>query len=270
MTQDPDAIVPEPAHEPEPRRRRSRARRVIRIAGFSILGLIAAAIVTFLVWTNITYPAAPDGLAAAETDDRISLGGDDNLVVMSPAGGESEQGLVFLAGAKVEPKAYVSTFRDLAAAGVTVVIVRPILNLAIIEWRDLSEFTAAAPEVEAWAVGGHSAGGVKACSYAEDAAVTALVLFASYCAFGDLSGRDDLSALSITGTRDGVLSLDSFEDARSLMPPDTIYVELDGVNHAQFGDYGDQPGDSPSTISNDEAHALISDALIEFFAAQED
>lgn len=268
MTHDPDAPPAEPEFVP-PTRRRSRARRVVLIAGFSVLGLLAASIVTFLVWTNITYPAAPEGLASAEADERISIGGDENVVVVSPAGRESEQGLVFLAGAKVEPTAYVSTFRELAAAGVTVVVVRPILNLAIIEWRDLSEFTAVAPEVTDWAVGGHSAGGVKACSYAEDPAVTALVLFASYCAFGDLSARDDLSALSITGTRDGVLSRESFEDARALMPPDTIYLELDGVNHAQFGDYGDQPGDSPRTISDDEAHALISDALVGFFEEQE-
>lgn len=269
MTQDPDPTPLESESDPATRPRRSRARRVIRIAGFSVLGLIAAAIVVFLVWTNITYPAAPEGLAAAEADERISIDGDGNVVVMSPAGGDSGQGLVFLAGAKVEPTAYVSTFRELAADGVTVVIVRPILNLAIIEWRDLSDFTAAAPDVTEWAVGGHSAGGVKACSYAEDPAVTALVLFASYCAFGDLSGRDDLSAISITGTRDGVLSIESFEDARTLMPDDTLYVELDGVNHAQFGDYGDQPGDSPSTISNEEARTLISDALIEFFSAQD-
>lgn len=255
---------------PAERRRPSRTVRTIRIAGISLLGLIAAAVIAFLVWANITFSATEAGLAAARADDRIAIRVDGDLVVMEPTDDPSpelqDQGLVFLAGAKVDPEAYVPTFREAVAEGLTVVIVRPILNMAIIEWRDFSTFTAAAPDVTTWAVGGHSQGGVRACTYAERDDVTGLVLLGSYCSLGDLSDRDDLSAIAITGSRDGLLKRDAADASRELMPAQTEYVELDGVNHAQFGDYGPQPGDKDADVSDDEARAKISAAILDFFA----
>lgn len=257
------------AAPPEARRRPSRTVRTIRIAGVSLLGLIAAAVIAFLVWTNITFAATEAGLAAARADDRIAIRVDGDLVVMEPTGTPDPalegQGLVFLAGAKVDPEAYVPTFREAAAEGLTVVIVRPILNMAILEWRDFSTFTAAAPDVTTWAVGGHSQGGVRACTYAERDDVTGLVLLGSYCSLGDLSDRDDLSAVAITGSRDGLLKRDAADASRELMPAQTEYIELDGVNHAQFGDYGPQPGDKDADVSDDEARAKISAAILDFF-----
>lgn len=91
----------------------------------------------------------------------------------------------------------------------------------------------------------------------------ALVLLASYCSLGDLSGRDDLAALSITGSRDGVLREDAALDARDLLPSDATYVELEGVNHAQFGDYGAQPGDDEAAISDVAAHAEIAATIVD-------
>ncbi len=262
--------VPEPQTPRTPRTpRRRRTIRVIRIAGVSLLGVIAAAVVGILIWANQTFAPAQAGWNAALADDRITVRDDGDIVVLTPSDEAQptidDQGLVFLAGAKVDPQAYASTFRDLTAEGVTVVIVRPVLNLAIIEWRDLAQFTAEAPDVSTWAVGGHSQGGVRACSYAEDESVSALVLLGSYCALGDLSGRDDLSAISVTGSRDGLLRAEDAAEARALMPADSTFVELDGVNHAQFGDYGVQPGDLEARVSDDEARSAISAALIAFF-----
>ncbi|MDD7928192.1 alpha/beta hydrolase [Microbacterium thalli] len=251
------------------RRRRSRTVRSIRIAGISLLGLIAAAVIAFLVWTNITFAATEAGRAAAHADDRIAIRVDGDLVVMEPTGAPDpalqDQGLVFLAGAKVDPEAYVPTFRAAVAEGLTVVIVRPILNMAILEWRDFSTFTAAAPDVTTWAVGGHSQGGVRACTYAERDDVTGLVLLGSYCSLGDLSDRDDLSAISVTGSRDGLLKRDAADASRELMPAQTAYVELEGVNHAQFGDYGPQPGDRDADVSDADARAKVSAAILDFF-----
>lgn len=253
----------------DPSRPRSRVARVLQITGAVLLAVVFVAIGGILIWSTITYPASEAGLAAARADDRIAIDDTADRVVLTPTDDSAPldgEGLVFLAGAKVEPLAYVSTFRELAAEGVTVVIVRPILNFAIIDPRPLSDFTAAAPDVTTWSVGGHSAGGVRGCTYAEDPEVRRLVLLASYCSLGDLSDRTDLAALSITGSRDGVLNADAAAESRSLMPADTEYVELDGVNHAQFGDYGDQAGDDPATTTDDEARAEIADVLTAFFA----
>ena len=42
-----------------------------------------------------------------------------------------------------------------------------------------------------------------------------------------------------------------------LLPAAAVFVPIDGGNHAQFGYYGDQPGDNPATISRDEQQTQV-------------
>jgi hypothetical protein len=41
-----------------------------------------------------------------------------------------------------------------------------------------------------------------------------------------------------------------------------VWVPIEGGNHAQFGYYGPQPGDSPATISREEQQAQAVDATV--------
>jgi hypothetical protein len=59
----------------------------------------------------------------------------------------------------------------------------------------------------------------------------------------------------------------AFDDARALLPVDTQYVVIQGGNHAQFGDYGVQPGDQEATITRLEQQKQIVDATIRFMKA---
>ena len=43
-------------------------------------------------------------------------------------------------------------------------------------------------------------------------------------------------------------------------------VEIEGGNHAQFGNYGPQKGDLPATISAEEQQAQAVDAITYFIA----
>ena len=43
-------------------------------------------------------------------------------------------------------------------------------------------------------------------------------------------------------------------------------VEIEGGNHAQFGNYGPQKGDLPATISAEEQQAQAVDAITDFIA----
>lgn len=241
---------------------RRRGRRVLRILGLTLVAVLVLGTGAFLLWANDTFAADPAALAVVTDDPRVELEHRDGVVVMTPTGESDGVGLVFLAGAKVDADAYAATFREAVARGTTVVIVQPFLNLAILERRPLSAFTDEAPDVESWAVGGHSMGGVKACTYAEDDGVDALVLLASYCSLGDLSDRTDLTALSLSGTADGLVSVADLDGSMPLMPADTTRVRLDGVSHAQFGAYGDQPGDGAPSVSDDEARVRIDEALL--------
>jgi pimeloyl-ACP methyl ester carboxylesterase len=240
---------------------------VLVTVALALIGLLVVAVAVFLVWADDTSPAAPVGLAAVQEDPRVRLDDRGDVVVLRPAGEGDESGLVFLAGAKVEPQAYAATFQEVAAQGTTVVLVEPFLHLALLERRPFEAFTALAPEVDAWAVGGHSMGGVRACTYAESEGVRALVLLASYCSLGDLSGRSDLAALTVTGTQDGLVDEESIAASLSLMPPGAERVSVDGASHAQFGDYGAQRGDGTPTISDDAARERLTDVLVPFLGA---
>ncbi|WP_318244786.1 alpha/beta hydrolase [Microbacterium pullorum] len=232
----------------------------------SLGALIVAAVVGILVWSQVGVMAAePEPLAAVRADERIAITDDSAGIVLSPAEGASDTGLVFIPGAKVDPWAYAATLADVVAEDkVTVVITKPWLNLAFFDLRGLDAFTALAPEVSTWIVGGHSLGGVRACQLAEDA--DALALFASYCAT-DIA-ETDLPVLSLAGSEDGLSTPEKIADARPLLPDDAEMVEIDGASHASFGAYGPQAGDGTPTITDDEMAARLADEL-DAFAAQD-
>lgn len=168
---------------------------------------------------------------------------------------------MFIPGSKVAPEAYAALLHGFVVdGGATVVITRPWLNLAFFDPRGLDAFTSAAPEVDTWAVGGHSLGGVRACMLAADA--DALVLFASYCAV-DLSAAG-VQVLSLAGAEDGLSTPQNIADARHLLPADASMVDIDGASHASFGDYGEQAGDGTATISDRDMRAAVTEQLTAF------
>jgi pimeloyl-ACP methyl ester carboxylesterase len=253
-----DPVVVDPAEK----RRSGRGWRVLWWALGSIGALVALTVVGILVWSQVgVMSAEPEPLAEVTSNAAIRITDTSGAIILEPADGASDQGLVFIPGAKVDPWAYANNLAGLVAeGGVTVVITKPWLNLAFFDLRPLSAFTDLVPEVEAWAVGGHSLGGVRSCQLAEDA--EALVLFGSYCAT-DIS-ESGLPVLSIAGTEDGLSTPDKIADARPLLPEDAQMEVIDGASHASFGDYGPQPGDGTPTIGDAEMDEELTALLLAF------
>lgn len=231
-----------------------KPRRILKRVLWSVAIVLVLAVGGVLAWTQIgVMPAEPGPLATVRENPAITVSDADQGIVLAPADGESEVGLVFIPGAKVDPWAYAAILQGLAEDGVTVVITRPWLNLAFFDPRGLDAFTSAAPDVDVWSVGGHSLGGVRACQLAPDA--DALVLFASYCA-NDLS-ESGLPVLSLSGSEDGLSTPEKIADARDQLPADADMVQIEGASHASFGDYGPQDGDGTPTISSGEMHTEV-------------
>ncbi len=236
-------------------------RRAIQVLS-AILVLVVLAIVTLVTWANIVMQGERGPALLAWRDRQVTITSTDHSIVLSPRSGATGTGLVFIPGAKVDPYAYLYKLSGIVEKGVTVVITKPILNLALLDQRPLATFTADAPGVTRWFVGGHSLGGVRACMLADSTAqpdVAGLVLFGSYCA-NDLS-HTELIVLSIGGERDGLSTPTKIEAAKDMLPSSAIFVEIPGSNHARFGDYGEQPGDGIATISSATARAEITAAL---------
>lgn len=54
----------------------------------------------------------------------------------------------------------------------------------------------------------------------------------------------------------------SYQEAKKLLPNDTIYEQISGGNHAGFGSYGKQKGDNTASISNQKQQNTVSKLLI--------
>jgi pimeloyl-ACP methyl ester carboxylesterase len=227
----------------------------------AVVAVVAVlAVVAFLFYSSMVMRGDRAAALEAWTDPAVQITSTDHSIVISPTGGATGAGLVFIPGAKVDPYAYLYKLSGIVAeSGATVVITKPTLNLAFFDTRPVSYFEADAPDVSRWFVGGHSLGGVRACQLAESGDVVGLVLFGSYCA-NDLSGSG-LEVLSIGGSDDGLSTPAKIEAARHLLPAQANVVEIEGLNHAGFGDYGLQPGDGTATLTDAEERAAITDQL---------
>lgn len=237
-------------------------RGLARTTTVTLAMLLVVAALVGLVYTETPYgpdenhqDLAPD-VSVAETDA--------GYVLSAGPVTDDTVGLVFYPGARVAPESYLSHLVPLVAERDAIVIVPEMpLNLAVFDIDAADEAMAAYPDVERWYVGGHSLGGAMACEYAADERVEGLVLFASYCA-SDLSDQE-IRGLSVLGTADGVIDTERERDSRANLPPDTDVVEIEGMNHAQFGAYGPQRGDTTPEISDEEARERLSAVLIEWF-----
>lgn len=235
----------------------SRALRswALRILA-ALLVLLLVAVIALVVWARTGVLQAEDEpWEAVQSDPAVTLQDDDAAIVLRPTETEpSGDGLVFYAGGKVEPAAYASRLSDaVTETGITVVIVKPWLNLALIDQRGLDTFTDLAPQPDTWIVGGHSLGGVRACQVADDA--DALLLLAAYCA-NDVD--PDLPVVSLSGGEDELSTPETIAEAAEHLPDHARMVEIPGANHASFGDYGPQDGDGTATISDAEMTGVVS------------
>ena len=103
-------------------------------------------------------------------------------LTFQPRGSNPKTGFIVYPGGLVDPRAYAPESRAIAARGYLVVIVPMPLNFAIIAPDRAADVIAAYPAVQAWAIGGHSLGGVAAARFIHyhPGAVRGLVLWASY------------------------------------------------------------------------------------------
>jgi len=221
----------------------------------------------FVVWAEMTPSPMPEALAALESDAEVHVT-THPWFVFRPTSKDPSKGLIFYPGGRVDPRSYAPAARAIASEGYLVAVVPMPLNLAIFGSDRASEVVSAFPQVDHWAVGGHSLGGAMAARFVDGnrSAADGLVLWAAYPdASNDLSGST-LAATSIYGTLDGLATGEKIAASRPLLPLETRWVAIEGGNHAQFGWYGPQAGDNPATISREAQQEQIIEATVELLA----
>ena len=239
-------------------------KKIIRWALIILVILLIVAAGGFLGWAKLsTARPQPEAMAALASTDEVEVSL-DKWLVFAPKHTTPSTGFIFYPGGLVDPRAYAPLAQTIATEGYLVVIVPMPLNLAVFGSGKASDVIESFPSINTWAIGGHSLGGAMAGRYTHQnpSQVAGLALWAAFPPEGnDLSPRD-LSAASIYGTRDGLVSAEEIEISRSLLPADTQYRAIEGGNHAQFGWYGPQKGDLPATISHADQQAQIVDGTV--------
>ncbi len=233
----------------------ARAKGSIAKRALVAILVVVALLVAGTIWYVNDYYHADDIALAVVADADGDADGvvvkelPDGKIAFEPA--NPTAGLVFYPGAKVQPEAYAPLLKQLAERGVLCVLVKPLFNLAIIDMDAANGIEGEFPEIDSWAIAGHSMGGVAACDYAErhENEFETVALLASYPAV-DLSGFEG-NVISLYGTEDGVLNYEKFADAQGLLPADAREVAIEGGNHAYYGNYGEQAGDGVARITRE-------------------
>jgi hypothetical protein len=223
-----------------------------------LIGVLLAAVIGFVAWGLIIPAPMPEALAALQSDGQVKVTTEPWLV-FQPTQSVPTTGLIIYPGGRVDPRAYAPQAHAIAEKGYLVVIVPMPLNLAVFGSGRASSVIQTYPEIEKWVIGGHSLGGSMAASYAynHNDQIDGLVLWASYPASSNDLTQSAIMTTSISASLDGLSTPDKIKASRSLLPADTTWVQIQGGDHAQFGWYGDQPGDNPATISREEQQAQI-------------
>ena len=233
-------------------RRMSRRKKWL-LAGGIVLLVLAILVGAFFWYVSDYYRAEDVALEVLAQDSGIEV--QDDLTILSPSY-PTDTAVIFYPGAKVEAEAYLPLLDQIRQLGVTCILVHMPFHMAIFDANAAEEVMAQFPEYQHWYIAGHSMGGAMASQFAADHPdeVDGLILLGAYL-YGDYPEED---ALTIYGSLNQSVE-DDIDYTENV-------VEIEGGNHAQFGNYGPQKGDLPATISAEEQQRQTVEAIEAFLA----
>ncbi len=228
------------------RQNTAKKRWPLRIAGILLAVLVLLAGTFF--WYVSDYYRAED-VALAVMNDGSGITVQDNLTILAPSV-PGDTALIFYPSAKVEAEAYLPLLDSLRQTGLTCILVDMPFHMAIFDADAAQDVMARFPQYSHWYIAGHSMASQFAADHPDE--VDGLILLGAYI-YGDYPPADTLTVY-------GSLN-QSVED--KLDYTENV-VEIQGGNHAQFGNYGPQKGDAPATISAEEQQARTVEAITDF------
>lgn len=240
---------------------RWKKRVIIPVIGFLLIAIIGIWYVNDYYHTDENvqeYLQTKDSVLVTEISDGLYLDGPGDNAAM-----------IFYPGAKVEYTAYLPLLSDLSERGIDCFLTKMPYNLAFFGQNKAKKIMDSY-EYDHWYLTGHSLGGAMAASYASGhlESLNGLVLLAAYPTKSLKS--DSFAVLSLYGSEDGVLNMEKMEEGKTYMPADYAEVCIEGGNHAQFGNYGEQKGDHSAEISREEQQAQAVDAIFDMIETHKD
>ncbi len=225
--------------------------KVFKIISIVLLSILLLLTLGFYVYSRDYYRADRSVENLISTSDNINI--DNNLITIYPKESNSV-GLIFYPGGKVEYSSYIPLLEGLSNYGITIYIVKMPFNLAVFNIDAASKIIEQNTNIDSWYLAGHSLGGAMASSYVKDnySKLDGMILLAAY-PINDAP----LDTISIYGSQDKVLDNTKLDNVLEK-------YEIDGGNHAYFGNYGEQEGDGIASISRSEQQEITVNKIIEF------
>ena len=221
-----------------------------------IIAVILIIAVASFVYFNDYYHADSTALQYLNGSENVSVIKTSNGVLLDGQGNDSA--LIFYPGAKVEYSSYLPLMSEIADDGVDAYIVEMPLNIAFLGANSADDIIKDA-NYSHYFMAGHSLGGVVASGYAKDHNVDGLILLAAYP-----TDEINVPTLSIYGSNDTVLKLDDYNKAKPLIKGNFTEFVIEGANHAQFGNYGNQSGDGVASINSTLQQKETADKIVTF------
>lgn len=215
------------------------------------LGVVLFLGLAFYLYISDYYPADQSALQILDKTDVYET---DKLVELRA---DSDIGLIFYPGGKVESLAYLVLLDSIRNEGINVYLVKMPFNLAVFNVNAADEIIEKHPNINHWYIGGHSLGGAMASQYLNKQSdqFDGLIQLSAY----PLNDRES-NVLILYGSNDTVLDLEK------LLPFKPI--EIKGGNHAYFGNYGEQEGDGVASISRFDQQSFTVNAIIDFIVSK--
>lgn len=231
----------------------SKRQKIWLLSSAAVILLLLGA---FALYVSDYYRADATAISflELETVEQVS----DDLIAIYPdlaVEDNPHRALIFYPGAKVEYSAYLPILQSIAnESATTVFLTKMPFNMAIFAPNQAAKIMADYPDFDSWYIGGHSMGGAMAGTFAEkhEDAIDGMILLGAYL-YGDYP---DDKTLTIYG------SLNTTVEEK--IDYDANIVIIEGGNHAQFGNYGEQRGDAPALISQAEQQAQAVEAIRDF------
>ncbi|MBR2527100.1 MAG: alpha/beta fold hydrolase [Blautia sp.] len=227
----------------------------------SLLVMIGAAFLAFLLWASDYYHAGEMAVSALQSDNAVTVEKTKSGWLFD--GPSDDDLLLFYPGGKVEETAYAPLLHILAAEEMDVYLFSMPLRLAILG-LNAADDVVRENRYERYYIGGHSLGGAMAAIYGakHQEEIKGIILLAAYP-----TKKTGTDTLLIFGSEDGVLNMARVEEAEKLVSGRYDANCIDGGNHARFGDYGDQSGDGKAGISAQRQWDLTVDRICAFLSS---
>lgn len=218
---------------------------------FTIIFILLSIITIFLIY-SLNYYKSDETAKEILKKENIKI--EKNIITLYPET-NSNTGIIFYPGAKVEYISYLPLLNKLTEQGYVCFLPKMPLNFAFFDYNIADNIINNNPNIKNWYVSGHSLGGAMASYYTSKNLnkVNGVILVGAYV-YGDIPLD---KTLVLYGSNDLILNKEKLKNKDN-------EILIKGGNHSMFGNYGHQKNDGKGTITTEEQQEITVNFINEF------